>query len=62
MRDNGRDREMNRETDSTIRQIEFEPEKAGHGMGLPYDAERKLSAGLTARRRGDRREAEEDWR
>ena len=45
----------------TIRQIEFELEKAEHGMGLPYDAERvgqlrkmlvevrkrKLSAGLT---------------
>ena len=24
----------------TIRQIEFELEKAEHGMGLPYDAER----------------------
>ena len=31
---------MSRETDSTIRQIEFELEKAEHGMGLPYDAER----------------------
>ena len=31
---------MNRETDGTIRQIEFELEKAEHGMGLPYDAER----------------------
>jgi hypothetical protein len=31
---------MNRETDSTIRQIEFELEKAEHGMALPYDAER----------------------
>ena len=31
---------MNRETDDTIRQIEFELEKAEHGMGLPYDAER----------------------
>ena len=31
---------MNRETDSTIRQIEFELEKTEHGMGLPYDAER----------------------
>jgi hypothetical protein len=44
----------------TIRQIEFELEKAEHGMGMPYDAERvgqlrsmlrearkkKLSAGL----------------
>ena len=37
---NDRDREMNRETDGTIRQIEFELEKAEHGMGLPYDAER----------------------
>jgi hypothetical protein len=59
----------------TIRQIEFELEKAEHGMGLPYDAERvgqlrkmlvevrkrKLSAGLAAMRRRDRREAEEDW-
>jgi hypothetical protein len=49
----------------TIRQIEFELEKAEHGMGLPYDAERvgqlrkmlvearkrKLSAGLKARRK-----------
>jgi hypothetical protein len=24
----------------TIRQIEFELEKAGHGMAMPYDAER----------------------
>ena len=61
---------MNRETDSTIRQIEFELEKAEHGMGLPYDAERvgrlrkmllearkrKLSAGLAKRRRRDRRD------
>ena len=49
---------------ATIRQIEFELEKAEHGMGLPYDPERvmqlrtmlrearkqKLSAGLRARR------------
>jgi hypothetical protein len=48
----------------TIRQIEFELEKAEHGMGMPFDAERvgqlrkmlvearkkKLSAGLKARR------------
>ena len=48
----------------TIRQIEFELEKAEHGMGLPYDAERvaqlrgmlrearkrKLSRGLAAKR------------
>jgi hypothetical protein len=27
----------------TIRQIEFELEKAEHGMGLPYDAERRQS-------------------
>ena len=53
--------------DSTIRQIEFELEKAEHGMSLPYDAERvgqlrkmlvearkrKLSDGL-ARRRQER--------
>jgi hypothetical protein len=62
------DREMtekNRTTDSTIRQIEFELEKAERGMAMPYDAERvgqlrnmlrearkrKLSEGL-ARRRG----------
>jgi hypothetical protein len=49
---------------TTIRQLEFELEKAEHGMGMPYDAERvgqlrsmlrearkkKLSAGLKARR------------
>ena len=61
---------MNTDTDNTIiRQIEFELEKADHGMALPYDAERvgqlrkmlvearkrKLSAGLAARRRRDRR-------
>ena len=52
------------DTDSTIRQIEFELEKAEHGMGMPYDAERvgqlrkmlvearkrKLSDGLARRR------------
>jgi hypothetical protein len=52
-------------TSITIRQIEFELEKAEHGMALPYDAERvaklrsmllearkqKLSAGLRARRK-----------
>jgi hypothetical protein len=33
MKDNGRDREMNTDTDSTtIRRIEFELEKAEHGM------------------------------
>ena len=55
---------MNRETDSTIRQLEFELEKAEHGMALPYDAERvgqlrsmlrearkrKVSDGLAERR------------
>ena len=49
---------------TTIRQIEFELEKAEHGLGMPYDAERvgqlrkmlvearrrKLSAGLKAGR------------
>jgi hypothetical protein len=51
--------------DATIHQIEFELEKAEHGMALPYDAERvgqlrkmlvearkrKLSEGLARRRR-----------
>ena len=56
---------MNRETDDpTIGQIEFELEKAEHGMAMPYDAEhvaqlrhmlrearkRKLSDGLRVRR------------
>jgi hypothetical protein len=55
---------MNADTDSTVRQIEFELEKAEHGLAMPYDAERvgqlrkmlvearkrKLSAGLAARR------------
>ena len=50
--------------EGTIRQIEFELEKAEHGMALPYDAERvrdlrkmllearkrKLSDGLARRR------------
>jgi hypothetical protein len=31
---------MPSDTDSTIRQIEFELEKAEHGMALPYDPER----------------------
>ena len=60
------------DTDSTIiHQIEFELEKAEHGMALPYDAERvmqlrqmlvearkrKLSEGLARRRRlSDRHE------
>ena len=29
-----------RETDADIRQIEFELEKAEHGLSMPYDAER----------------------
>ena len=51
--------------DATIHPIEFELEKAEHGMALPYDAERvgqlrkmlvearkrKLSEGLARRRR-----------
>jgi hypothetical protein len=55
---------MTRVTAATIRQIEFELEKAERGLGMPYDADRvvqlrsmlrearkrKLSAGLTARR------------
>jgi hypothetical protein len=55
---------VNRVTATTIRQIEFELERAEHGMALPYDAERvgqlrsmlrearkrKLSAELKARR------------
>jgi hypothetical protein len=55
---------VNRITATTIRQIEFDLERAEHGMGLPYDAERvaqlrsmlrdarkrKLSTGLRARR------------
>ena len=56
---------MTTDTDNTtIRQIEFELEKAEHGMALPYDAERvgnlrkmlvearkrKLSRGLAAKR------------
>ena len=58
---------MSDDTDSTIHQIEFELEKAEHGMALPYDAERvrdlrnmlvearkrKLSNGLAERRRRD---------
>jgi hypothetical protein len=59
--------QMPSETDSTIRQIEFELEKAEHGMAFPYDPERvgqlrhmlvearkrKLSHALaTKRRRG----------
>ena len=53
------------DTDSTIRQIEFELEKAERGMAMPYDAERVgqlrkmlvearnrvLSEGLARRRR-----------
>ena len=62
---------MPSDTDSTIRQIEFELEKAERGMAMPYDAERvgqlrkmlvetrkrKLSDGLARRRRlSDRHE------
>ena len=63
---------MNGDTESTIiHQIEFELEKAEHGLGMPYDAERvgelrkmlvearkrKLSDGLRERRsRRDRRD------
>ena len=56
---------MPSDTDSTIRQIEFELEKAERGMAMPYDVERvgqlrkmlvearkrKLSEGLARRRR-----------
>jgi hypothetical protein len=56
---------MPSDTDSTIRQIEFELEKAERGMAMPYDVERvgqlrkmlvearkrKLSEGLAKRRR-----------
>ena len=52
------------ETDATLRQIEFELEKAERGMAMPYDGERvgqlrkmlvearkrKLSEGLARRR------------
>jgi hypothetical protein len=55
---------MTRVTAATIRQVEFELEKAEHGLAMPYDAERvgqlrkmlvearkqKLSAGLMAKR------------
>jgi hypothetical protein len=57
------------DSDSTIRQLEFELEKAEHGMAMPYDAvrvgqlrqmlvearKRKLSDGLKARREQGRR-------
>ena len=57
------------DTDSTIRQIEFELEKAERGMAMPYDAERvgqlrkmlvearkrKLSRALAAKRKQDPR-------
>ena len=56
-------------TSVTIWQIEFELEKAEHGLSMPYDAERvmqlrsmlrearkqKLSAGLRARREKNHR-------
>ena len=32
----------------TIRQIEFELEKAEHGMGMPYDAERVGQLAMSA--------------
>jgi hypothetical protein len=55
---------VNRVAETSIRQIEFELEKAEHDMAMPYDAERvaqlrhmlrearkrKLSAGLRAKR------------
>jgi hypothetical protein len=62
---------MPSDTDTTIRQIEFELEKAQHGMAMPYDTQRvgqlrkmlvearkrKLSEGLAKRRRlSDRHE------
>jgi hypothetical protein len=58
---------MMADTDNTIiRRLEFELEKAEHGLAMPYDAERvgqlrkmlqdsrkrKLSVGLKARREG----------
>ena len=61
---------MGTNTDSTtIRQLEFELEKAEHGLAMLYDAERvgqlrkmlvearkrRLSAGLAARRKQDPR-------
>ena len=56
---------MPSDPETTTHQIEFELEKAEHGMALPYDAERvrqlrsmlrearkrKLSAGLAERRK-----------
>jgi len=39
---------------SPIRQIEFELEKAEHGMGLPYDAERVGQLRSCSVRRGRR--------
>jgi|tagenome__1003787_1003787.scaffolds.fasta_scaffold14563691_1 hypothetical protein len=38
-------------TESTICQIEFELEKAEHGMALPYDAERVISCAARWSRR-----------
>ena len=40
------------DTDRTIRQIEFELEKAEHGMGMPYDAERVGQLRSMLRERG----------
>ena len=62
---------MSTDTDSTIRQIEFELEKAERGLAMPYDAERvgqlrkmlvearkrKLSDGLAERRKHSLRAA-----
>ena len=52
---------------TTIRQIEFELEKAEHGMALPYDPERvgNLLPCWSRRASGNgpmpRQNAEEDW-
>jgi hypothetical protein len=60
--------QMPSETDSTIRQIEFELEKAEHGMAFPYDPERvgQLRHMLVEARKRKlshalRQNAEEDW-
>ena len=36
----------NNDADATIRQLEFELEKAEHGLALPYDAEHVAAHGL----------------
>ena len=38
------------DTDTAIHHIEFELEKAQHGMALPYDAERVMQSAQDARR------------